>query len=182
VSGRGLEKQAPPESGSASEKAAVLSDCGHYRYALWRDTNILGNEGQVRFVMLNPSTADATEDDPTIRRCVRFAADWGFARLVVANVYALRSTDPAGLADAADPVGPENDHWLRETYSDQTIAAWGASKYLSREREAEVLTLLTYGGSLGLDCLGQTKDLRPRHPLYVPAATRPQRFAQRAAA
>lgn len=162
--------------------SAVLSDCGRYRYALWRDTGALGGEGTVLFVMLNPSTADAETDDATIRRCVRFARDWGYARLAVGNLYAYRATDPNALGEVEDPVGPENDDWLLELQgSGATIAAWGANAW-ARRRECEAIALLTYGGSLGLDCLGQTKSLAPRHPLYVPATARPRRFARMAAA
>jgi len=156
-----------------------MSECGIYRYALWRDTGALGGEGTVVFVMLNPSTADAEQDDPTIRRCIRFARDWGFARLAVGNVYALRSTDPAALARAEDPVGPKNDYWLLRLGGAVVIAAWGASRHLTTEREREVIDLLTYGGSLSLGCLGQTKNLRPRHPLFVRADVRPLPFRRR---
>lgn len=159
---------------------AVLSPCRTWRYALWRDTDALVGEGTVLFVGLNPSTADERADDATIRRCVRFARDWGFARLAMGNAYALRSTDPAGLAEADDPVGPENDDWLQKLAGDalQTVVAWGASKHLTVEREEAVLKILTYGGSLGVDCLGQTAQLRPLHPLYLSAATRPRPFAR----
>jgi hypothetical protein len=162
--------------------SAVLSPCGAYRYALWRDVGELGNEGTVLFVGLNPSTADATKDDPTIRRCVRFAREWGYARLAMANCYAVRSTKPAGIELADDPVGPDNDEWLQKLAGNalHIIAAWGASPHLTPEREARVLDVLTYGGSMGIDCLGQTDSGRPRHPLYLRADTRPRPLRQEA--
>lgn len=82
---------------------------GEYRYKLWRVTGAPGTSVAL-FVMLNPSTADATDDDPTIRRCIRFARDWGHARLLVANLYALRATDPRALSRHPDPVGIGRAH------------------------------------------------------------------------
>jgi hypothetical protein len=158
-------------------RSAAFSGCGTYRYALWRDTGCLGGEGTALFVMLNPSTADAELDDPTIRRCVRFARDWGYARLAVGNLYALRSTDPAALAAADDPVGPDNDEWLSELASNAwtVILAWGA--HPMAERRARDVRQLVEGRSGGTaQCLGQTKSLAPRHPLYVRASKRPEPF------
>src|SRR5690606_18576726 len=91
---------------------ARFSPCGQYRYLLTRPIPApfwKPDAGEAVFVMLNPSTADASEDDPTIRRCIGFAKEWGCTGLTVANLYALRSTDPKGLWKHRDPVGPEND-------------------------------------------------------------------------
>ena len=94
---------------------AILSPCGRYRYRLERDLGAIGAmRGSVAFVMLNPSTADATTGDPTIRRCIGYARAWSYAKLIVGNAYAWRSTDPAGLWTADDPVGPENDQHLEQ--------------------------------------------------------------------
>lgn len=168
-------------------RSAAFSGCGHYRYALWRDTGCLGGEGIVLFVMLNPSTADAKLDDPTIRRCIRFARDWGYAKLAVGNLYALRATDPADLRDAAeagvDPVGPDNDEWLTKLAGNAwtTILAWGA--HPMAERRARDVRQLVEGWSGGTaQCLGQTKSLAPRHPLYVRASQRPEPFKRYAEA
>jgi hypothetical protein len=138
-----------------------------YRYVLTRGPWLHG-EGTVMFVMLNPSTADEREDDPTIRRCIRFARSWGFARLVVGNLYALRATDPRELFEHPDPVGPKNDETLRKLAlnSPSVIVAWGATLHPQPSRARSVLELLEfYAGTAR--CLGQTKDLHPRHPLYV---------------
>lgn len=152
--------------------SAVLSECGRYRYALWRDVGELDGEGTVLFVMHNPSTANASEDDPTIRRCIRFARDWGFARLAVGNLYAWRATKPRDLLEADDPVGPENDEWLRRLVrgSELVVAAWGAQ--VNPATAAPTLRLHDRWR-----CLGVTAGGLPRHPLYVPAATRPQSYA-----
>lgn len=151
--------------------SAVLSECGLYRYRLDRpDLDRLGyptsRSGRVVFVMLNPSTADAELDDPTIRRCLGFARDWGYRSLTVVNVFALRSTDPRALVDHPDPVGPDNDRYVREAVegASEVVAAWGASypRALGDDvaRVAELLPAWT-------SCLGLTKSYEPRHPLYV---------------
>ena len=140
-----------------------------YRYTLSREIPALGNEGTVLFVMLNPSTADERQDDPTIRRCIDFAARWGFARLEVVNLYALRSTDPRGLFAVDDPVGPNNDSQIERAVrnSPEVIVAWGANPHPGgAERVRTVLDLIDhYAG--GARCLGQTARLHPRHPLCV---------------
>lgn len=149
---------------------AVVSDDGRYRYTLSRDTGVLGAEGTVLFVMLNPSTADATEDDPTIRRCLGFARDWGYARLLVGNLYAYRATDPRQLLRATDPVGVENDHWLDwlAQRANEVIVAWGGLAQPYDDRARRVLELVEFQCGTAY-CLGQTKALHPRHPLYVRA-------------
>lgn len=145
---------------------AVISGCGAFRYMLTR-----GGEGEgppAVFVMLNPSTADAASDDPTIRRCKGFARTWGRAGIIVVNLYALRSTDPAGLWRHGDPVGPDNDHWLTTVAlgSGDVVCAWGANA--RGERVRQVSDLLRAAGVRTL-CLGTTTSGAPRHPLYVPA-------------
>jgi hypothetical protein len=124
------------------------------------------------FVALNPSTADATNDDPTIRRCIGFARSWGFGGVIVANLFAYRSTDPAGLRRVADPIGPRNDWWLSKLSgeSELTIAAWGIHGSLL-ERDQAVLPKLKNVHHLGL-----TRHGNPRHPLYLPKHARPIRF------
>lgn len=138
-----------------------------YRYTLSRGPWLNG-EGTLLFVMLNPSTAGEREDDPTIRRCVGFAQTWGYARLLVGNLYALRSTDPRGLHRAADPVGLENDRHLDllAQRATEVVVAWGATSHPQPARARHVLELLEFQAG-GAVCLGQTKGLHPRHPLYV---------------
>jgi len=150
--------------------SAILSPCGLYRYSLsrvWDERLPL-----VCWVMLNPSTADADRDDPTIRRCVGFARDWGAGGIVVTNLFAFRATDPRELFRAKGPVGPDNDRHIAESSGGRrTLAAWGAhGGYLGRD--LEVLRLL---GALGcrVECLGLTKKGLPRHPLYVSGQAQP---------
>lgn len=106
---------------------------GNYRYALWRRwTDGVRAEGATDglclFVMLNPSTADAFVDDPTLKSCIRLAKGWGFGRLAVGNLYGWRSPKPKNLLTAPDPVGPDNDEWLDELLSEasRVVVAWGA--------------------------------------------------------
>lgn len=146
---------------------ALFSPCRTWRYSLTRDVGLIGS-GTVTFVMLNPSTADEEQDDPTIRRCIRFAREWGYARLAVVNLYGLRATDPREINTAEDPIGPDNDRVLGTVFgrSDLIVAAWGV--HAAPERVAAVM-----GWPLGPRfCLGLTKGGAPRHPLYVRADTR----------
>lgn len=146
---------------------ADISECGRYRYALGRHLGMLGG-GRLVFVMLNPSTADAEHDDPTLRRCIGFAKAWGYGELVVCNLFALRATDPAGLRTAEDPIGPDNDvaiaHWTQR--AQRVVCAWGTLGAL-QGRDATVLAALR--ATRPVYALGFTRDGHPRHPLYVKA-------------
>ena len=126
----------------------------------------------VMFVGLNPSTADESKNDPTIRRCIRFATDWGFGGLFMMNAYAFRATDPAVMKMASDPVGPDNDAFLREyaTKSKLVVAAWGV--HCSDDRELAVLDSVDQS----VHCLGTTKAGKPRHPLYIRSDTEPELY------
>lgn len=146
--------------------SAVMSQCGQYRYILSRDLSVDLAFGKAVFVMLNPSTADATEDDPTIRRCIGFAKQWGCSGLIVANLYALRSTDPKQLWKHSDPVGPKNDGILRALAQQPAaiVCAWGANA-----KQDRVKTFYDFMVADGADllCLGTTISGAPRHPLYL---------------
>jgi hypothetical protein len=137
---------------------------GLYRYSLWRRLSCAATT-RVLFVMLNPSTADASRDDPTLRRCASFARGWGYGWLDVCNLFAYRATDPRELRGAVDPVGPLNDATIAELASraDRVIAAWGVPGARSG-RAAVVMNILR---SSRVWCLGTTRDGAPRHPLYV---------------
>jgi hypothetical protein len=156
--------------------SAVLSDCGRYRYKLTRNWN--ESLPMLTFIMLNPSIADATLDDPTIRRCIGFARGRGFGGLQVLNLFAFRATDPVHMKAANDPVGSDNDSYIIAALtaavadSAPVIAAWGVHG-AHNGRDAEVRKLSMECG-VKLMCLGSTKGGHPRHPLYVAAA---QRFA-----
>jgi len=153
-----------------SASGAEFSSCGSYRYALWRvwqpDSPLL------MFIGLNPSTADATTDDPTIRRCRDFARRWGFGGLLMANLFGYRATQPADLFASASPVGPENQRWLiaLSRRAEKVIAAWGNDG--QRQMPASILK----GISKPLYCLRQNLTGAPTHPLYVAASTKPSRY------
>jgi len=130
------------------------------------------------FVGLNPSTADEVNDDPTVRRCIRFAKDWGYGGLVMMNAFAFRATDPRVMQAAPDPVGPDNDYWLLEMAKIRVrqgaviVAAWG-NHGVYQNRHQNILRLFQDAG-VPLHCLGITKTGYPKHPLYVKADTRPR--------
>lgn len=145
------------------EKGAQFSDDRIYRYVLWRIW-APGN-GHVTFIGLNPSTADENKDDPTIRRCIGFAKDLGFGGVNMLNIFAFRATNPKGLMKAKEPIGEKNNYYLN-MYCDAiglNVACWGTwGAYMNRGRD--VLALL------GIDCLhcfGFTKNIQPKHPLYL---------------
>ena len=154
---------------------AVISPCGRYRYRLSR--HWLGGSGRVCFIMLNPSTADATKDDPTIRRCIGFARDWGYSGLDVVNKWAFRTPSPLALARELHAQssnimvrGPENDDHIHTvaSASDLIVVAWGACQY-PLNRAAAIRKII---GPLGkpVKCFGLTDKGQPRHPLYLPKA------------
>lgn len=159
-----------------STSTAILSPCGRYRYALaraWGDTT-----KRCLFVMLNPSTADAEQDDPTIRRCIGFARDWGYGALDVCNLFAWRSTKPRGLLGVDDPIGPDNDQILVRVARNASliVAAWGANVTALKldVRAQDVLALLAaIAKPREVHAISFTKDDEPAHPLMLPASLKP---------
>ena len=152
---------------------ASFSECGKYRYVLGRRWRPDG--GIVAFVSLNPSTADETRDDPTVRRLIGFAKRWGYGGLRVVNVFAYRATQPTAILQADDPVGAENDGEIagacRE--ADRVVVCWGNhGEWFGRA--AQVRQLLLDSG-FRLWCFGRTQHGHPKHPLYLPASTRLRR-------
>lgn len=153
-------------------KSAHFSKCEKYRYTLLRGWGDFGDRRPVVFIGLNPSTADAEIDDPTIRRCIQFAKNWGYPGMIMINLFAYRSTDPKKLLSVDDPVGPSNDYWIMTavTDADCVVAAWGATGN-TKERSNKVLFfLLTL--NIKMKCLGMTKDGFPKHPLYLPYSSK----------
>jgi hypothetical protein len=151
------------------KKDAVISDDGLYRYWLGRRWD---ERPLMAFVMLNPSTADADIDDPTIRRCMGFARREECGGIMVVNLYALRATKPIHLLDHPEPEGPLNEYaWecaLRDAPERPiayTVAAWGANCHLPGLPASRAF----WSTSRSWRCLGLTKGGDPRHPLYVRA-------------
>jgi hypothetical protein len=157
------------------QSGAEYSECETYRYRLWRKWE----EGPtVTFLMLNPSTADAYKNDPTIERCHRRAVAMGFAALEIVNIFAYRATDPRELKKAANPIGPDNDANILESArkSDMTICAWG-SHGDHKNRHQEVKELLK-SHDISAHVLGLTAKGQPRHPLYLPYSRLPRQWAE----
>ncbi len=147
-----------------------------YRYSLERRKGEGGE--RVAFCMLNPSTADETENDPTIRRCIGFAESWGFNELVVVNLFALRSTDPKALYGHYNPIGPENESHIQKAITESAfiVCAWGAhGKFENRGKKVLEQFRIKKADAWHL---GLTKGGQPKHPLYLKADTtlRPIRF------
>lgn len=171
-------------------RGATVSKCGNFRFLLWREfeqATLQGARGTVAFVMLNPSTADAREDDPTIRRCMGFAKSWGFSRLEVVNLHPLRATDPADLNRRRDewqmPSDITNERIIEEVLerAELVVAAWGAPRWDWVETLAERVVEMSCDGDgkCRLHVLGLTKHGYPRHPLYVRKDANPERWEGR---
>jgi hypothetical protein len=158
------------------KRSAEISPCGKYRWWLrrswqfWKDGQPIAGKGVCCFVMLNPSTADAEIDDPTIRRCMRFAYEWGYDTLSVRNLSPYRATHPDDLRelDVDELTGSHRGQAeiLASVTADLLVCAWGAGVPHSLDKIAMDL-LSTHFPAKSLFCLGKTKHGFPRHPLYV---------------
>lgn len=161
------------ETRARRDGMAVFSDDMRYRYRLDRD--FLGDAPRAVFVMLNPSTADAELDDPTIRRCIGFAKSWGCAGLTVVNLFAYRATDPRELKRVSYPVGLDNERHVKEACEGRpVVCAWGAHGSLFRQ-DARVLRWLRECGARP-HVLKLTAGGMPSHPLYLPATLEAQEW------
>lgn len=158
---------------------------GPHRYWLSRTWGRAGSaesgDAPVVWIMLNPSTADATDDDPTIRRIVGFTRDFEFRTAVVVNLFAYRATRPADMmaarGEGADIIGPSNNAAIATNVARAglVIAAWGAHPFaVERGRQVrEMLAPIAEGAGKPIMCLGRTRAGHPQHPLYLPAMARP---------
>lgn len=155
------------------DSGARFSACGLYRYSLWRFWD--EQRPRIHFLMLNPSTADAELNDPTIERCSRRARALGYGGLIVSNLFAYRATDPRALRRLArhggDPIGPDNDQAIQDAASGAvvTLCAWGRHGGLL-ERDAAVIQLLRDHPTVALET---NEDASPSHPLYLPYSLQP---------
>lgn len=153
------------------ERSAELSSCRTYRYNLWRRW---GPGEYAMFIGLNPSTADETQDDPTIRRCIGFSQAWGFKALCMTNLFAYRATNPQDMIkkskEGADIIGPENTRHLVELAKEAgvVVAAWGTNGGLLGQ-DRVVRSIIP-----GLCYLFMTKSGFPGHPLYLPSKLTPR--------
>lgn len=171
---------------SIATRSAVISPCQLYRYTLERrfgnyeDGTSYDGAGSILFVMLNPSTADAANDDPTIRRCLGFAHRFNFRELLVANVYSLRATNPEDLWDSQEAGikirGPEHAYYFAQLAfrADRVVMAFGNHAASPDRRVAERLLTDNFRGDPC--CLKRNKDGSPGHPLYLPANSEFMRY------
>lgn len=152
----------------------IFSDCRRYRYTwslIWDWT-----QPRAAFVGLNPSTADESSPDPTVRRCIAYAKAWGFGGLLMLNLFAFRATDPRAMKREPAPIGFANDWhlqtWCRRVHNEGgvVVAAWGLHGY-HMERAAQVRHLLR---DVPLYYLDLTKCGAPKHPLYLRASLEPK--------
>lgn len=153
------------------ETNAVISDCQKYRYKLTRlwDENL----PYVHFVGLNPSTADAVINDPTITRCINFAKSWGYGGLIMTNLFAYRTPEPRILfAYNGDIIGPENDRYIQQGFAkaEKTVVAWG-NHGIYNNRSVQVVRMLPE-----VYCLKINQSGQPAHPLYLRTDARPKTF------
>jgi hypothetical protein len=151
------------------ERDAVISNCGKYRYLLRRTW--AAAQPRALLVMLNPSIADADIDDATIRSCIRLCKGLGYGGFEVVNLFAFRATDPAQMATADDPIGPNNDASIDRAVArcDIAICAWGA--HPMAERRASDVRSMIRSQRPAVFCLGKTKSGAPKHPLYIKSGT-----------
>lgn len=172
-------------SKSIRESHAEISECGLYRWTLERllvapQTPSLIElptsmhrflKGTLLVIMLNPSTADATVNDATIRTLIRMVRIWGYESFIVLNLYAYRSTDPKVLKKVADPIGPLNDEYIKayaEVFPD-VLVGWG--NHAEPKRAAQVISLLR-SLDANIYTVGQNANGSPKHPLYTAATTK----------
>jgi hypothetical protein len=156
--GKGMTRSAVLGGGSG------LVNC--YRYELRRVWD--GRLPLLVVCMLNPSTADADRDDPTIRTLIHFAKLWGYGGILVVNLCAWRASLPAELATCDNPVGPENWRYIERAIATadenggRLLVAWGNGDF---EGRAETFCLRALNASVTLICLGTTEGWRPKHPM-----------------
>ncbi len=163
-------------------RGAVISECGKFRYMLYRllreDTYI--QRRTCVFVMLNPSTADGIEDDPTIRRCMRFAAAWDYTMLEVINLFAYRATKPKDLFKSAiSRMGPSYNYHTNKSISgaDLIICGWGKLPKAYMEFSDAMVDRIRLLQKTPM-CLKVNKDGSPAHPLYLKADLKPIMYSR----
>ncbi len=157
--------------------SAVISECGKYRYSLTRIWD--ESKPKVMFIMLNPSTADASNDDPTIRRCIGFAKSWGYGGIYVVNLFSLRATNPKDLLTAPFVVGVENEKWIRRMscLAHLVVCAWGNGSIVDKlqkrlDHNWKPLSWI----DKPLHYLELSNNGTPKHPLYLTKNLKPVRY------
>lgn len=151
-------------------KSAIYSDCEKYRYELRRVWN--HKEKLVCWIMLNPSTADAEHNDPSVQRCMNYTKSWKYGGVIITNLFGLRSTDPKKLWSTNEPIGPGNEEFIinADKEADLTVMAWGIHG-LYKNQAQHILNFLRQPHFLSL-----TRNCCPRHPLYLKKNLQPQKW------
>lgn len=154
-----------------TQPSAIISACGKYRYRLDRP-DVFGDFATA-VIMVNPSTADATKNDATIRKLNGFRNLYGWGNLIVGNLFAYRATDVRELATATDPIGPDNGYRLAEIFLDaqQVVFAWGPTAKLPkrlRDHWRVVVELARKMHCQPMSIGEPAKDGQPCHPLMLP--------------
>jgi hypothetical protein len=158
---------------ATTRAGAVFSACRRWRYLLWRRWD---EKPMANFLMLNPSTADEFQLDPSCTRARNYAERWGFGGVVITNIFAWRSTDPSALKRVENPVGRGNDRAILKAAREAklVVCAWG-NHGLHRGRAGEVVTLLRRQ-KIPLNFLRMNDCGEPAHPLYLPGALKPMQW------
>lgn len=155
------------------KRDAVFSPCRLYRYRLsqiWDE-----DKPPLTWLMLNPSTADEVKNDPTVERCERRARMWGYGGSVVLNIFAFRATDPKDMRASVDPVGPDNDEWLRKiaksSHEFDVVGGWGEHGAHKGRGQAVLDIFKQENGRLS--ALKINASGHPAHPLYIAYSAKP---------
>ena len=145
------------------QSGATFSPDRTYRYALWRIWDY--TKTGIAFVGLNPSTANESKDDPTIRRVISFAKSWGYGGVYMLNLFAYVTPYPVVLKQCEDPI-KNNDQYLRHYgfKADKVVFAWGNFDVFDRDKYVKAMFRTAY-------CLGQNANGSPKHPLYIKSDT-----------
>lgn len=144
------------------KKDAYIDESGQYRYWLLRQWK-QNSDNFINFVMLNPSKADAKNDDPTVRCCIRFAKNFKFDGMYITNLFAFITKDPNELKKQSEPIGKENNKYLREkaNISNKVVIAWSNhGSFMNRDKE--VISILNQEKTIY--CLGKNRPGQPTHP------------------
>lgn len=169
------------------KRECIFSPCRKYRYTLWREwgndaSQLWNGENEmalkppgsfVQFIGLNPSTADETNDDPTIRRCIGFAKSWGYGAFCMTNIFAFRATDPNVMKREQDPVGMGNDTHILNCAKEAGIIVAGWGNHGEHNDRSNWVRKMFFDCGLKLHHLGLTSTNQPKHPLYLRADTKP---------
>lgn len=150
---------------------ALISPCGHFRYRLERELAAGHGSPTVAVIMVNPSTADATKNDATIRKLIGFGDRNGWGKIIVGNLFAYRATDVRELGTVDDPVGPENDAelWRIVSSVDLIVVAWGPLSKQPKALRSRWKHFMHIAGSVPMFSIGSTaKCGHPKHPLMLP--------------